>query len=107
MNEYLTSIGLTQSDIHLITFALRRLSEETAFSTTKDDAENLIEYIELENTGKPNHYKVRLLDGHLAKPDQIVNGYLGNAFGNGEPMTYTRGEAIKKARGFKGKIEKL
>ena len=52
MNEYLTSIGLTQSDIHLITFALRRLSEETAFSTTKDDAENLIEYIELENKGK-------------------------------------------------------
>ena len=53
--------------------------------------------------GLENNYKVRLLDGHLAKPDQTVNGYLGS----GEPQTYTRGEAIKKARMFGGKIEKL
>lgn len=55
-------------------------------------------------------YRVKLIDGHKAKPEQNVDGYLGD---NGEnvviplPLTYTRGEAIKKAAAFKGKIEKV
>ena len=48
-------------------------------------------------------YKVRLLDGHNARPDQVSNtGYLGN---EESESIYTRGEALKKARMFKGKIE--
>lgn len=48
-------------------------------------------------------YKVQLKDGHTAKPDQNVEGYLGEA---GELCLYTRGEALKKAIAFGGKIEK-
>lgn len=48
-------------------------------------------------------YKVQLKDGHTAKADQNVNGYLGEA---GELCLYTRGEALKKAIAFGGKIEK-
>ena len=52
------------------------------------------------------YYKVRLLDGHSARPDQIVDGYIGNGFGSGTVHNqYTRGEAIKKARMFGGKAE--
>jgi hypothetical protein len=48
-------------------------------------------------------YKVKLLDGHNARPDQVSNtGYLGN---EESESIYTRGEALKKARMFKGKIE--
>lgn len=48
-------------------------------------------------------YKVKLLDGHNARPDQVSNtGYLGN---EDSEAIYTRGEALKKARMFKGKIE--
>ncbi len=48
-------------------------------------------------------YKVKLLDGHNARPDQVSNtGYLGN---EDSESIYTRGEALKKARMFKGKIE--
>jgi len=54
---------------------------------------------------KTNYYRVKLNETHNAKPSQIIEGYLGNAFGNGEIMEYTRGEAIKKARMFNGKIE--
>jgi hypothetical protein len=50
-------------------------------------------------------YRVKLQDNHSANEDQIINGYLGNAFGNGKIMEYTRGHAIKKARMFGGKIE--
>jgi len=50
-------------------------------------------------------YKVLLLEGHNAKEDQIQDGYLGNAFGCGRIEEYSRGEAIKKARMFGGKIE--
>lgn len=50
-------------------------------------------------------YKVKLNEVHHAKADQIINGYLGNIFGNGKIAEYTRGEAIKKARMFNGKIE--
>ena len=46
---FLKPIALTQEDINLITYALRRLKETTAYSTIKSDAENLIEYIEREN----------------------------------------------------------
>lgn len=48
-------------------------------------------------------YRVKLLENHSAKPDQIVDGYL-SALGD-EITTYPRGEAIKKARLFGGKIE--
>lgn len=48
-------------------------------------------------------YKVKLLEGHSARPDQVSNtGYLGN---EESETIYTRGEALKKARMFKGKIE--
>ena len=48
-------------------------------------------------------YKVKLSDGHNARPDQVSNtGYLGNVESE---SIYTRGEALKKARMFNGKIE--
>jgi len=50
-------------------------------------------------------YRVKLNENHHARPDQIIDGYLGNAFGNGIVQEYTRGEAIKKAGMFNGKIE--
>lgn len=46
---YLTLIPLTQDDINLITFALRRLSKETGFADMKGAAEDLTQYIEKEN----------------------------------------------------------
>ena len=48
-------------------------------------------------------YKVKLFEGHSAEANQIVNGYLGDAT---DVFLYTRGEAIKKAKMFGGKIEK-
>lgn len=48
-------------------------------------------------------YKVKLNEGHTAQPDQVTNGYLGYA---GDLELYTRGEALKKAIAFGGKIEK-
>ena len=50
-------------------------------------------------------YKVKLLEGHKAKDTDIVDGYLGNIFGNGRIATYDRGEAIKKANMFGGVTE--
>ena len=48
-------------------------------------------------------YKVKLKDGHSARPDQITTtGYLGI---EKSEAIYTRGEALKKARMFGGKIE--
>ncbi len=52
-------------------------------------------------------YKVKLLNGHTAKPTQIVNGYLGNSFNDGKVEKYSRGEAIKKAHMFGGVTEKI
>jgi len=49
-------------------------------------------------------YKVKLNEGHTAKSDQVINGYLAS-FPN-ELGIYTRGEALKKAKMFGGKIEK-
>lgn len=48
-------------------------------------------------------YKIKLNEGHTAKRDQIYGGYLGY---EGELALYTRGEALKKAFSFNGKIEK-
>lgn len=48
-------------------------------------------------------YKVKLNEGHSAKPDQNIDGYLAES---GMMCLYTRGEAIKKAKAFNGKIEK-
>ena len=45
----LTPIALTQDDINLITRALRVMAQDTGFSTIRDAATNLIEYIESEN----------------------------------------------------------
>lgn len=50
-------------------------------------------------------FKVKLYDNHNAKEDQIIDGYLGNSFGDGKIAKYSRGEALKKARMFNGKIE--
>lgn len=45
----LTPIALTQDDIMLIQRALRLMSEQTGFSTIRDDSRALIDYIEREN----------------------------------------------------------
>lgn len=48
------------------------------------------------------NYKVKLNEGHTARPDQVsTTGYLGN---ESSESIYTRGEALKKARMFNGKI---
>lgn len=49
-------------------------------------------------------YRVKLNEGHTAKPDQIAGEYLGG-YANIDPMLYTRSEANKKARMFGGTIE--
>ena len=49
-------------------------------------------------------YRVRLKEGHTAKPDQIAGKYLGG-YANIDPMLYTHMEAVKKARMFGGSIE--
>ena len=49
-------------------------------------------------------YRVVLLEGHKAKADQIIDGCLGNVFDDGKVALYDRGDAIKKARMFGGKI---
>lgn len=49
-------------------------------------------------------FTVKLNDKNNARPDQIFNGYLGS---DGRKITYPRGEAIKKARMFGGKIESV
>lgn len=43
----LKTYSFTDTDIDLITYALRRLKDETAFRDIKDDSENLINYIEV------------------------------------------------------------
>lgn len=45
----LIPIPLTQDDILLIQRALRLMSEQTGFSTIRDDSRALIDYIEREN----------------------------------------------------------
>lgn len=49
-------------------------------------------------------YRVKLNEGHTAKPDQIAGEYLGG-YSKIDPMLYTHMEAIKKARMFGGTIE--
>ena len=49
-------------------------------------------------------YRVKLNEGHTAKPDQIAGEYLGN-YSTIDPALYTRAEAHKKARMFGGSIE--
>jgi hypothetical protein len=51
-------------------------------------------------------YRVKLNEGHTAKPDQIAGDYLGG-YANIDPMLYTHMEAVKKARMFGGSIEKF
>lgn len=48
-------------------------------------------------------YKVKLNEKSSAKPDQNIDGYLSEG---GMMCLYTRGEALKKAIAFFGKIEK-
>lgn len=52
-------------------------------------------------------YIVKLNDENDAKPSQIVCGYLGNIFGNGEIAEYDMIEANKKAQLFKGAITRV
>lgn len=49
-------------------------------------------------------YKVKLNESHSAESNQVINGYLAS-FPN-ELGIYSRGEALKKAKMFGGKIEK-
>lgn len=49
-------------------------------------------------------YKVKLSNPE-SQPQHNVNGFLGNVFNDGKVAFYTRGEAIKKASMFDGKIE--
>jgi len=49
-------------------------------------------------------YRVRLKEGHTARPEQIAGEYLGN-YATIDPMLYTHMEAVKKARMFGGSIE--
>ena len=49
-------------------------------------------------------YKVKLNENHSAESNQVINGYLAS-FPN-ELGIYSRGEALKKAKMFGGKIEK-
>jgi len=49
-------------------------------------------------------YRVRLKEGHTARPDQIAGEYLGN-YATIDPMLYTHMEALKKAKMFGGSIE--
>lgn len=49
-------------------------------------------------------YRVKLQEGHTARPDQICGEYLGS-YATIDPMLYTRSEAQKKARMFGGSIE--
>ena len=49
-------------------------------------------------------YRVRLNEGHTARPDQISGEYLGS-YANIDPILYTHMEAVKKARMFGGSIE--
>lgn len=49
-------------------------------------------------------YKVKLLAEHTATAEQVSGEYLKNPLFD-IPMLYPRGEAIKKARAFGGKIE--
>ena len=51
-------------------------------------------------------YRVKLNEGHSAKPDQIAGGYLGN-YSTVDPALYTEREAKKKAKMFGGSIEKF
>jgi hypothetical protein len=52
-------------------------------------------------------YKVVLNFHHTAQPNQVVDGCLGNSFDSGKIQLYDRGQAIKKARMFDGKIEEV
>jgi hypothetical protein len=51
-------------------------------------------------------YRVKLNEGHSAKPEQIAAGYLGN-YSTVDPALYTEREAKKKAKMFGGSIEKF
>lgn len=49
-------------------------------------------------------YRVKLNEGHTAKPDQIAVGYLGND-NSIDPALYSKSEAQKKAKMFGGSVE--
>jgi len=49
-------------------------------------------------------YRVRLNEGHTARPDQIAGDYLGG-YETIDPALYTLSEARKKARAFGGSTE--
>jgi hypothetical protein len=51
-------------------------------------------------------YRVKLNEGHTAKPYQIAVGYLGN-YSTTDPALYSKSEAQKNAKMFGGKIEKF
>lgn len=52
-------------------------------------------------------YKIKLVDGHNAKRNQTLATIDGKYLGHDRKLClYTRGEALKKAIAFKGRIEK-
>jgi hypothetical protein len=50
------------------------------------------------------YYRVKLKEGHTARPEHVVNGYLGND-STIDPSIYTLSEANKMAEWFYGEIE--
>lgn len=54
------------------------------------------------------NFRVKLIDGNKATKDENVKGFLGDAtVETPMPMAYSRGEAIKKAKMFGGKIDEI
>lgn len=52
-------------------------------------------------------FKIELSKEHTANPDQIVDGCLGNEFGNGKITLYDKEAAIKKAIMFGGEVKEV
>lgn len=50
----LKTYSFTDEDINLITFAVRRLKDQTGFKSTKTECNNLLEYIERMKEEKKN-----------------------------------------------------
>ena len=55
---------------------------------------------------KQQLYRVKLNNPEIIAKDRQIDGYLANFLDNGKICEYTRGQALKKARMFDGKIEK-
>ena len=67
-----------------------------------------VRFVKKERESSRRFYMVAVSDKSKDQPDQRVDGYLGfNTKEKKLTCLYTRGDAIKKARIFNGKIEKF